>query len=375
MTTAGCVLLAIGVLVCSVAGDSAPLDDRTREVDALQPDQSLPRDVDKQKALLKETQGVHVHFGMCDASAGIALRGGMFVAANDEDNTLRLYRADRHGEPVASFDLSRYLEVGPAQLESDLEGAVRIKDRIYWIGSHGRNRNGHWRRGRHVFFATDIHDDGQAIELKPTGAVHRKLVYDILAEPMHHDLKLERRIQPDDSVDADLAPKEKGFNIESLAAAPNGEGFLIGLRNPQRKKKAIVLWLVNPDAMIKGEQPAKWKQPLLFDLDKRGVRSMSYVSTMKKYVLIAGPHDGEHRFAYYTWSGKRADQPRLVREIKPSLLNPEAMLVHADGRPQILSDNGGTMVGNQTCKSLSDVAKRRFFSRFIKLKPDSETSH
>lgn len=34
------------------------------------------------------------HFGMCDASVAVALSSSTFIAANDEDNVLRVYSAE-----------------------------------------------------------------------------------------------------------------------------------------------------------------------------------------------------------------------------------------------------------------------------------------
>ena len=44
------------------------------------------------------------HSGMCDASAAVPVGLFMFVVANDEDNTLRVYKRDESGEPIYSQD-------------------------------------------------------------------------------------------------------------------------------------------------------------------------------------------------------------------------------------------------------------------------------
>ena len=69
--------------------------------------------------------------GMCDASAAVAIGPDVFAVGNDEDNTLRLYRAKDGGLPFKSFDLSNFLKVDPKSPESDLEGAA-------WLGNGGR---------------------------------------------------------------------------------------------------------------------------------------------------------------------------------------------------------------------------------------------
>ena len=46
---------------------------------------------------------------MADASAGEWLGDGLFVAASDEDNELRVYRFQQGGAPVAAWDLTPHL--------------------------------------------------------------------------------------------------------------------------------------------------------------------------------------------------------------------------------------------------------------------------
>jgi serine/threonine protein phosphatase PrpC len=91
---------------------------------------------------------------MCDASAAVALDADHFVVANDERNTLRIYKRGQP-DPVNSVELSTFLGTNEKK-ESDLEGAARIGTRVYWISSHGRNKDGELQERRRRFFATEI---------------------------------------------------------------------------------------------------------------------------------------------------------------------------------------------------------------------------
>src|ERR1041384_2188821 len=51
-----------------------------------------------------------LHIGCCDASAGVAVSSNLFIVANDEDNLLRVYRRDRSGAPVQSFQAGPFLQ-------------------------------------------------------------------------------------------------------------------------------------------------------------------------------------------------------------------------------------------------------------------------
>src|SRR5687767_7377604 len=68
--------------------------------------------------------------GMCDASAGVPVGKDYFLAANDEDNVLRLYRAEEGEQPVQSFDMSDFIKPDRDKPESDFEAAARLGDLV-----------------------------------------------------------------------------------------------------------------------------------------------------------------------------------------------------------------------------------------------------
>ena len=79
--------------------------------------------------------------GACDGSAAVALDADHFAVADDDHNVLRVYRI---GQPdsIPSLNVDQFLEAPKKKKngfkEADIEGAARVGDRIYWIGSHGR---------------------------------------------------------------------------------------------------------------------------------------------------------------------------------------------------------------------------------------------
>jgi hypothetical protein len=52
-----------------------------------------------------------IFIGMCDASGASALSDALFAVANDEDNILRVYDADKGGGAIAEYDVSRSLNL------------------------------------------------------------------------------------------------------------------------------------------------------------------------------------------------------------------------------------------------------------------------
>ncbi len=107
------------------------------------------------------------HAGMCDASAAVPVGHSLFVVANDEDSTLRIYRRDESGDAIYSKDIFADLKIDlKDDPETDIEGATLIGKRIYWITSHGTNKDGKQSPSRHRFFATDIETNGNGVILK-----------------------------------------------------------------------------------------------------------------------------------------------------------------------------------------------------------------
>ena len=179
------------------------------------------------------------YFGMCDASGAVAVSSNLFIVASDEDNILRLYRADQPGRPVKQFDCNAFLELQGKSLEADLEGAARIGNRAFWIGSHGRNINGKERFNRHRFFATDIgmsdgevspHTSRQALQDAAGGSAPD-------ARFARFHLEEASRRTPKDP---------KALNIEGLAATPEGH-LLIRLPQPHSGRQSPAYSTAEPE--------------------------------------------------------------------------------------------------------------------------------
>ena len=294
--------------------------------------------------------------GMCDASAAVALDRDHFVVADDERNTLLVYR---RGQPAAaaSIDLAPFLGTAPDK-ESDLEGAAVIGQRIYWIASHARNSTGKLREERHRFFATDIDTRSVPPSLTPVGTPYTRLLADLIAADALQGLQLGEAAQ--------RAPESPGgLNIEGLAATPDGK-LLIAFRNPIPRGKALLVPLDNPQAVVTG-QAAKFGVPVSLDLGGRGIRSIEW--TGAAYLIVAGPAADSGSFALFRWNGKAADAPALVKGVDLNGLRPEAMFaMPATNQLQFLSDDGGVVTEGVACKD-RDAARRSFRSITVK-KPE-----
>lgn len=295
--------------------------------------------------------------GASDASAAVAVTDDMFVVADDEDNILRIYEIGKAGQSVGSFDMTSFLDIEPDYPEADIEAATRVGRRIYWITSHGRNKDGKLRPNRYRFFATELFVEGRSVKLLPVGKPCENLVHELLKTNDASRLGLDKATRFGEKLkkkDTEkLAPKDEGLNIEGLCASHDGGTLYIGLRNPRpkdkqdKRAKAIVVPLLNPDQIIeKGETPV-FGEPMLWDLNGLGIRSMEYSLFHESFFIIAGGPDEEEEFALYRWSGKPESGPELEREFSlgKSKFSPEALIpFEKSGRLLMLSDDGSLIV-------------------------------
>lgn len=288
---------------------------------------------------------------MSDASAAEWLGDGLVAVADDEINTLCVYRVPEAGAPVASCDLTPWMNLSPKSPEMDLEGSAKIGDTIYWIGSHAANKDGKPRPNRKRFFATRV----TLSEGRPTFALVGNPVSTLVADLAH-----DARYAVFDLAAASLLPPKTagGLNIEALCDTPEG-GLFIGFRGPNPKGQALLAPLKNPADVVTGHPPI-FGDPVLLDLGGNGVRSM--LRTGDHYLVMSGSALGGGEFRLYRWDGRAAPQ-RVPLHGLPHNANPEAMtVVELGGKPSLLviSDDGTDLVEGQPAKELTDHSRRTF---------------
>ncbi len=299
-------------------------------------------------------------YGVCDASAVVALNHDLFVLGDDENNALSVYSWKAGGHPIARVDTSLFLGVNNKQPEVDIEGAARIGDRIFWISSHGRNADGKKRLSRHRLFGSRISFKNDQPVMELIGKPYTRLLTDLHKDP---------RLAPYRLKYASLyAPKEPGaLNIEGLSATPDGR-LLIGFRNPIPRGKALLVPLLNPESVIMGRQ-ALLGNPILLYLGGRGIRSITF--WRGKYYIIAGSYSEGGISTLFLWNGG-SDQP--VEKPLPIFneCNPEAIdWLESSEYPRLLmtSDDGMVEVDGIECKRLHDASKKIFRAYAIPLPP------
>lgn len=288
--------------------------------------------------------------GMCDASALEMLDNDLFVAANDEDNVLRVYSRSREGFAVETVDFSSHYRLAKKKQEIDFEGTARVGNRIYWISSHGANAKGKFQPSRHRLFATDVISTNGTQTLVPVGRIYSNLLRDLATEPRFAEYQFIRASQ--------RAPKAAGgLNIEGLAATPEGH-LLIGFRNPIPGGKALIIPLLNPEEVVEGRK-GLFGAAICVDLKGMGIRSMTPFE--ENYLIVAGSNESEGVSQLYVWNG-RSESATLL---SPRGLagNPEGLAVLKEGGKRklfVVSDDGTETIAGRDCKKLKDPALKVF---------------
>nr|WP_048832567.1 hypothetical protein [Streptomyces varsoviensis] len=256
--------------------------------------------------------------GAGDSSAAVDVGGGYMVVADDENNTLRLYRRDASGGPVKTWDFSSKLGV---DAEIDIEAATRVGDTIYWTGSMGNSKKGKPKPDRSTLFTTTVTGSGADTELKLGGSYHG-LRDDLVKWDQDHG----NRFGFADGTADGQAPKQiDGFNVEGMEFAPGSSstayvGFRAPLVPPKKGGKALLVPVTNMDKLTKADKGtgkgekavhAAFGEPITLDLGGLSVRDIRR-NAAGQYLIVAGSwaaEDNSEPYALYAWDGVARHQP------------------------------------------------------------------
>jgi hypothetical protein len=168
-------------------------------------------------------------------------------------------------------------------------------------------------------------------------------------------------------LDKKVSPKKGGVSIEGLSSTANDGELLIAFRSPLVKRKALLITLKNPEAIVDSEAPAEFGEPILLDFGGLGVRSIDYWTERKAYYLLAGAWgDGADKFQLLRWSGPVSTRPELIDGVDFADMGigddeaPEGLLIEPESSTiYILFDEGNRVVDGEKCR---DAEKQSFRS-------------
>lgn len=235
---------------------------------------------------LAEAPALHGEFDTLFEPSGITPLGdGTLLIVEDEPRrAVRLItfvgggaaspRVDERVLPPGDGLLSR---LGLGALD-DLEGVARDKtDRVYVVGSHddmGKRR----RSDRQKLLRFSV-ENGGMVDV----SLARDLAHDLVdAYPELREAILEGKKR-----------KREDLSIEGLAFDRRRGELLIGLRTPVLDDDAIIVRLVNPGAYVTGDAAAAFGARLTrLDLDKGGIRAMSYDDVSDRLLVVSRRESG-----------------------------------------------------------------------------------
>ena len=220
--------------------------------------------------------------------------GAVLIAEDEGDEPLFYSPVTRHGKD---------LKLEPVQLKGidgafhDLEGSALGKDgEVFLITSHSTNKKGKRKKKRERLVRLVLKD----------GKISEKTHYSDLFLPMKEALE---------NVPGGDTAMSQELNIEGFSFDSAKKRLLVGLRSPLVGGKAIILILENPYALFSKAQPPKFQQEKLYlDIGGGGIRSITYDSSRKVY-LIANEipnKKGKLRPALWSWDGKSQSPPTRV---------------------------------------------------------------
>ncbi len=239
--------------------------------------------------------------------SGVApLPDGRFLIVEDEPaRALRIITADVSTSDAISLENETELKL-PSGLAArlslgvldDLEGAAHDQmQRFYVISSHDDSAP-YWSSKRQKLLRFSIQD----------GRMH-----DVTTKRTLRQDLLDRYPQLAEDAQGKSKKKAVAMNIEALAYDRSRDVLLIGLRTPVLEGKAIIIRLTNPDAYLNDvAEPELDKTLWSVDLDKGGLRAMTYDEQTDQFLLISRREDHKDD-SYKLWRLSADGQEPAVR--------------------------------------------------------------
>ena len=327
---------------------------------------------------MASAQPVVIEFkGICNASGAVAIDADTILVGDDEVSVLSQYR-------LTGGSLERQIPLDPSfgLKEADLEAGTVLGDRVVWIASHGRNSDGKPRPDRRQLFASHRIGRDTGTLTEAFSASFHGLLHALLQQTGAAFDVIKAAIGDPAIADPDLAPKRRGFNIEGMTADSSGTALMIGLRNPLRDERALVIRVDNPHPLLNGRTTQAIVGPVHeLDLGKRSIRDFEWSAAHQAYLIIAGQLDDDRPgpgFAAYKWDGTGqpvqvfdfGDFGRDYDHFQPEVILPLPARVAGRLSPSkrvlVLSDDGKRpRTGGRTCKDTNLPKAERSFRGVI----------
>jgi hypothetical protein len=291
--------------------------------------------------------------GAGNASSAIDVGDGYMIAADDESNVLRLYHERVSGEPVKTFDFTKLLPVGTAEI--DIESSARSGNTLYWMGSLSNKKSGKLDHERDIVFAATISGSGASTELTYLGS-YTHLREDLIAWDEANGNPLGFKASTEEGVPSNVT---EGFNAEGLEFAAGSSStayiaFRAPIEPPNDRNDALLVPVTNFSSLVTDGNPGSTKasfgSPLQWNLGGLGLRELRR-NAAGEFLAIAGTSDDSNStFGLYKWDGNPADEPVLTDTSLSSVAEGAWESIVSVPEPiasgdtvELLEDNGDTV--------------------------------
>ena len=296
------------------------------------------------------------YYGSSDTSTIVEAGDGYILTANDENQTIGLYKQGVSGYAVKEFSFPQI-----ANSEIDIEGADRIGNTVYWTGSHGNSRTGGVKVDRRNVFTTTVSGSGASTELafgsSYTGLWGQLRDWD---SSNGHGLGANALGFVAATAEGVLPNPPSGFNIEGFEFAPGSTTTAyVGFRAPSigAEQNALIVPVTNLPSLVAGSATeATFGAPILLDLGGRTIRAIAK-NAADQYLISAGPGAVENSWALYTWDGDPLTQPAFNRALPATdaettgsweSIAPLPGTLQAGARVELIADTGDATLYNAT---------------------------
>lgn len=269
------------------------------------------------------------------------LPDGRFVVVEDESSqpiSLFTLGPDGNAEEQALWrkSLTGWLSSNRAlgSLEDLEDVSIDAEGRIYAITSHSRKSGGKRDDQREHIVRFGLHG-ADVVDMRIKRGLRKAINH---AHDFLREASKIRDVKGDD-----------GFNIEGLSFDRDKRHLLIGLRAPLMDERAVIVTLLNPQAMFDDDaEPLVDPQLQLLDLDRGGIRAMAWDEHLGGYLIVSRRPD--KNFKLWLWDGHAANAPTRLRAPELGKLRQAEGVtpVVRDGQPLgvlIVSDEGNGLSG------------------------------
>lgn len=258
--------------------------------------------------------------------------GRLLVAEDEYLHALSLLEIAPDGSVIENEAVDSRLVRSLKSKLNDLEGlALDNEGYIYAITSHSTNKKGERKEAREQLLRFKIQNN-QVKELSP---------YPNLIDQLNQSGSLKTKIQTQFNTSIHFAET----NIEGLTYDTKRNRLMIGFRDPDVQKKALIITIDNAKQMFTEQAEPVFGDVFALDLKGRGIRSLTYDAQHDLFWLSNEVGEkGAKQSQLWLWTGAADAQPQAIQVNGIELMtNVEAIdVVTRLGKSQLvlMSDEG-----------------------------------